>query len=604
MRICHPSEGPLLPPAEKKGDDTFLLAKKVNSPSARLPILLGCLLIAFFVTLLRELPALTDSQIINDDDVRMNMYWMRRFQDPALFHGDLLTDFASSPKYAPRGLAALYYLASYAIDPVRFSSVLPLILIPLTALYLFRLGSLLRDNLAAVMLVSFYLIDVATNATVPTGHARFLYFPFLVPFLYYLVQKKYLIVTAMVGMAPLFYPPIAPLCLGILGLNLWDLWNRRLVLTRPAVLSVLFGTVLAFATLAPAFVLYRDKGIGPMVTKEEALKMPEFHKGGREVYFRGSWPKFLLFDNSGIIRRSDIASITVLISISAVLLITLIRRGWLSLPQEVVYLPIASLAIYLLAHFLLFRLYFPGRYTHNSIPLFLMIFVSTHLHDGVSRWVSALKQWKGFPQRTHAVIAILAVILLSYFILLYRGPGRRSTPLLRNPFPQLTDYLSTLPKDALIAGHPTDMDWVPIFARRKVLVSDELSLPFYVAYYGEIRQRTYDLFDAYYGPSAEQIDAFARKYGVDYLVVNLRRFAVDYLARGDYYYRPFNEFIAALISRNLSGGFAVLRYPPDRIAFLSGAMMVIKLDRGSGNRAHGAPLEITMVNTQRPGFDR
>jgi len=588
MRLWHVRKNPLSPPVAREGNDGLLLPGKAKSASGSLPLLLGCLLVAFFVTLLRVLPALTDPQIINDDDVRMNMYWMRRFQDPALFQDDLLTDFAASPKYAPKGWAALYYIASYAIDPVRFSSVLPLILAPLTALYLFRLGSLIRGNLAGMTLVSLYLIDVATNSIVPAGHARFLYHPLLIPFLYYLLSKKYPVVVALVAAAPLFYPPLVPLCLVILAMNLWDLQRCRLALTRPAVLSLVLGFLLSFGSLAPAFVFYEDNRIGRMVTKEEALKMPEFYKGGREVYFRESWFKFLTFGNGGFVRAANVKSMFSLIILGAVIAVTLRRTSRLSLPQEVIYLPLASLVMYLLAHLLLFQLYFPSRYTHGTFPLLLMIFVSTHLNDAISRWVEALKRWRWLPLRPHAPMAILTVVLLMYAVILYRWPEHRSTTLLRNPFPQLTEYLSTLPKDTMIAGHPTDMDWIPIFARRKVLVSDEMSLPFYVTYYGEITRRTYDLFDAYYATAPEQLDAFARKHGVDYLVVNLGHFAPDYLARKNFYYRPFNEFIVALISRNLSGGFAVLRYPLDRITFISGSIMVIRLDRSAGDQTNSA----------------
>lgn len=578
------------------GEPGPLLGARINTRSATVPLLFGCVLVAFFLTLHRELPALTDPQIINDDDVRVNMYWMRRFQDRALFQDDLLTDLAASPKYAPRGWVALYYVASYLIDPVRFSSVLPLILIPLTVFYLFRVGSLIRDNLAAVILALLYILIEGTSFYVPTGHARSFYLPFLTAFLYFLLKKRSLLTVLLVAMAPLFYPPLVPLFLGMLVLNVWDVRRRRLVLTRPAVLPIFLSLLLAFASLAPAFVFYQDARIGPMVTKEEALNMPEFNKGGREVYFRASRLRFLAFGNGGIAPAANVKSLIALLVLSAAVVITLRGTGRLSLPQEAVYLPIASLAMYLLAHLLLFRLYFPSRYTQEALPLFLMIFVSAHLYDAAFRWVDTLKQRRWIPHHLDPVTAFLLVILLSYAVFLYGRPERRSISLLRNPFPKLTDYLTTLPKDALIAGHPTDMDWVPLFSRRKVLVNDELSLPFYVNYYREISRRTYDLFGAYYARSPDQIDDFARKYGVDYLVVNLRHFSPDYLGRKNFYYRPFNEFIAGVVSQNLAPGFAVLRYPPDRIAFVSGPMMVIGLGRGPGNRAASTPLVTDMIS--------
>ena len=129
----------------------------LNRPSATRPLLLGSVAFAFLVVLYLVLGALIIPGAIINDDVRVHIYWMRRFQDSELFRGDLLTEFAASPFFAKKGLTFLYYLASYLIDPVTFCAVLPLVLVPVTAYFLFRLGAVIKDNVTATSLVLLYL---------------------------------------------------------------------------------------------------------------------------------------------------------------------------------------------------------------------------------------------------------------------------------------------------------------------------------------------------------------------------------------------------------------------------------------------------------------
>ena len=82
----------------------------------------------------------------------------------------------------------------------------------------------------------------------------------------------------------------------------------------------------------------------------------------------------------------------------------------------------------------------------------------------------------------------------------------------RCPRGPLSAYLSTLPKDAVIAGDPVDMTCVPLVAQRPVVMSRKL--------YGvRHRDRMRDLVDAYYGGSVEAILRLRERYGAEHLVV-------------------------------------------------------------------------------------
>jgi hypothetical protein len=132
------------------------------------------------------------------------------------------------------------------------------------------------------------------------------------------------------------------------------------------------------------------------------------------------------------------------------------------------------------------------------------------------------------------------------------------------PDVQLMEFLKTLPKDALVAGHPFVMNPVPLLARRKVLASHELSLPYYPGYYGRIRQRIMNFFEAYYADSWETVEAFVRRYGIDVLVVRKEHFDPVFL-EGPVYYEPFNQTVKERLKK---GKDFVLEMPsPEKLCF-------------------------------------
>ncbi len=90
--------------------------------------------------------------------------------------------------------------------------------------------------------------------------------------------------------------------------------------------------------------------------------------------------------------------------------------------------------------------------------------------------------------------------------------------------PGVSSYLRTQPKDTLVTGVPTETDFVPTFANRSVLVNKEYLIPFHLGFYSELRQRMLELIDAYYAESVDEVLQFARRYGVDIILVNRQAF--------------------------------------------------------------------------------
>jgi hypothetical protein len=100
---------------------------------------------------------------------------------------------------------------------------------------------------------------------------------------------------------------------------------------------------------------------------------------------------------------------------------------------------------------------------------------------------------------------------------------------------QLGKFLSNMPKNIMLVGHPRDVDNIPILCNRSVLFNDQN-----IYYETGVSRAVYDFVNAYYSNSSEVICEFLNKYKIDYLVVNEKRFTKEYLRGKRYYYEPEN----------------------------------------------------------------
>ncbi len=527
---------------------------------------LCCFTAALIVAFVMEQPSLFDPYVIHND-TRQHIYWMAHFQDPELFRDDPLTDFTSRPRAAPYGFVALYYLMSFFVEPLLFSKLLPLLLIPLCAVVLFRLGLWLKDALSGFILVAFFLTVIWDAGLFSGGLAHSFSYPILILFLYSLVRTRYLIASALLVAGALFYPPTVLVCAGAWAISFLDVRRLTLGLRKKGLVHFLAGTVVALTVLMFVYIVQKDDAAGRLVTYAEAVTMPEFQEGGRVSYFFGTWTfHFLKARRSGLGFQGQLK----ILFITAVLIGLLLRARAFTTLKEVWYLVMASLCCFVLAHLFLFRLFLPSRYAMVAIPLSIMVFVSIHLRPTLEQ-VAELIPILWLRSRRVAAADVGAVALVACFFVL--GMGVSSAKVMRRfTYDRLTSFIATLPKDAMIAGHPIDMDWIPIFSRRKVLVNRELSLPYHVNYYRMIRERTNDLLDAYYSDSEAQIARFCGKHSVDYLVVNRVRFSPGYLASRPIYDEPYNTYIKVKIAGRQR--FAALELPPEMIVWQDDQVLV------------------------------
>jgi len=164
----------------------------------------------------------------------------------------------------------------------------------------------------------------------------------------------------------------------------------------------------------------------------------------------------------------------------------------------------------------------------------------------------------GRPIRTAGLVYAFALLLIF-------APRMRSyTVTVSCEERPLLNYVSTLPKDVLIAGDPEVMSNIPLFAQRSVFLSSEIS------YVGE--ERVEDFFGAYYADRSEDVYAFCEAYGVDYFVVNQEHFSADYLAEGAFFYDPYNKYVVDFIAGRTD--FFFTSVPKDDVEFVSGPLFI------------------------------
>jgi hypothetical protein len=486
-------------------------------------------------------PFLSTPRVI-DDDARQHVYWTYTFQDAALFRGDLLTDFATSPKVAPPGYQALYFVGVRLMDPLLFSQVLSLLLLGVCVWLLYHIGRELgaqRGGAFAACLLLVYVL-YSSSGGLPKSFA----FPLLLGAVYLVGRASFAGVAGLLCVQSLLYPPMLLNTLALAAVAWWRVWRRGTDRRLWRHLLVLGGGAgLAGGVLLWVYAFWPTAAWGSLVTPDEARAMPEFWPQGRTAFYAHTWLQMALNDRWGIggVRLVGFVGLIVAMYILG-------KRASFVVPEVARDLLWTSLGLFVLAHLLLFRLHLPSRYVLYTLPTAALLVIAanyeatcTALH---ARWPALHRGWQWLAARQGLSWSLLGLVALGFVYVQNRYVVAIDplTVKVDRTAMQLYNYLQTLPKDVLLAGHPLELDNVPLFARRKVLANQELSLPYYRGYYAEVQRRLHASLAAYYAAEAQEIQQFVRRYEVDFILVNRRHFTPEFLS-GMIYYEPFNSVV-------------------------------------------------------------
>ena len=555
----------------------------------------GLLLAATLLTLRAEWRILFDPRTFQPD-AEIHTFWMRRFQDPALFT-DPLTRALIKAGYVPLGLQGVYRLASYVLDPVVFGPWMAVVLAPLSAWLVFLI---VREHTdwwpAAWMGAALFLLPV-DYIKFSGGHARAFDQPVVLLTVYLLLHRRFWMAAAVPAIGSLFYPPAAVSALGIMAASCLILRNGRPWLDRVRTLPAIAGVAATAVGLLLPRLLGREQSL---ISAAQARRLPEFGPNGQMFFFGSSLISTLRATYSGFNIEPGYAVVLMM----TVVLLAIRPRNVRLLRREVLWMAVSAFILYGVAFAVLFQLYLPDRYTYPLFP-FCCVAIAVWWQPtfewlgGRLRWlvvpagvaitaVSAYLALRVIPlgpefsarylrrmlNGTGDTVAVAVVVtMVAGFLLLRRSRGgMRSliavaavlsgTLLLTevaiagggvspavhcNYDPALLHYLGTLPKDAIIAGDPLSMDCVTMVSERPVVISRKLYQVFSTNYLHVARPRMFAMIDAYFGTSRAKIDALRSRYGAGYLVVMPSELRGRKLPRDWFKMAPFGGVVAKLM---------------------------------------------------------
>lgn len=523
-----------------------MLMKHLHSPLAatskiaktRLWFSLSLLVAGFYC--LEALQEAFASNYVVQDDARQHVFWMQRFLDAELFPGDLIADYFQS--VAPVGYSSFYRIfAELGLAPDLLNKLLPLALSLIATAYCFGIAlQMLPIPIAGFWSALFlnqnlWMRDDLVSAT----PAAFVY-PLFLAFLYYLLRRSLLPTLAAIALLGLFYPQCVFLAVGVLALGRWH-WGGRRFRTRRDYRFCASGVVVAVLVLLP-YALQTSE-FGPVVTFEQARALPAFAERGWSHFFDdGFWDYWICGKRSGFLppewcRIIDKHSVWLLppqIWASLLLPLLLYYRAKLPLVARIspkisrlLQLLLVSGAMFLLAHLFLFKLHLPNRYTEHSLRIIVAI------AGGVALTIIIDTLWH---YRRAAIATSLCTVILGATVVFYPSILRTNdfpfpvTQYTEGQVPELYQFLLSQPKETLVASVAPEVNSLPSFAQRPILVGGEgFVLPYHLGYYGEMTQRTVELINAQYSEDLPAVQQFVRQYGVDFWLLERTAFSVDYV---------------------------------------------------------------------------
>lgn len=531
----------------------FLIAPEIASPQRTLFWFALSLTFSIIYSLLVLQQAFSGEYVVQDD-ARKHIFWMRRLIDPELFPNDLIADFFESVQ--PWGLTIVYrLLMNFHLDPMVINKFLPLVLGLIMTSYCFGICmQLFPFPLAAFIASLLFNQSIWMKDIFVAAIASSFSYPLFFAFLYYFLKRSILESQVALILQGFFYPPTVLVSAGLLAVNLVQVRRKKFILNQNKKLFKFCIIGLIIASIMLLFYLISSSEYGPIITATEAKTLPEFQPRGRGSFFNNNPIEYwLLGIRSGMIPRGLFTPVTLVVGLFLPVLVRFPRQfpKVTQIKNSAFFLQLfsVSLSLFFLAHLFLFLLFLPNRYTSHSF--YLLIAVSTGITltiviDSLLGWaekysISQVKPPKKLADKFQAtwrsLLAIMVIIMISIPVIFYPNFLHEFTSpnYIKPKESALFDFLSTQPKDTLIASLSSEADNIPSFAQRSVLIAWEYSIPYQVGYYRQIRQRAMDLINAQYSPDLEVLQNFIQTYNVDLILLDGNAFTPRYLTQNKWF---------------------------------------------------------------------
>ncbi len=511
------------------------------------------------------------------DDALQQVYPFHEVQYPGLFAGDIVTEVMKGY------LAPLHYWVCYGVtmltgDPIMMSHWVMLFQIVLTVGFLFVAVRSAAGTAPALIAVAWLLHDRNLMQRLTAGLPRGWSAVVISAFLCFVLRGNYRAVLATILAGCLLNPPAT---LGVaLAYGILLVWRAvvekgesRLVWRRRLLTYLAVSPLFALVTLA---VVQRPPTIGQMVSFEEASQMPEFSRprgrfpfvplnpAGDEVRVVGLEAFVNRFHNPGAHLRAYIPHI-VLGSLALLALVGAARRR-IVVPAEIMAYGAGALGVYFLSRLLAFRLYVPNR--HLQIPMAIFFIAAFCIacwktfHRGEPASLEAARSLRDTRLRFSWGSA-LALAALVGLVALGSGWGLRGAANFNYSADKRGGVFawikSNTPLNAVVAGHPTQLDPVFLFGARRGYITTETGHPFYKRYNEEVQRRNEISLRAHWAGSLEELVTILEPEGITHFLFRRSDFTPAGLQQATFF-PPLTEVVKELTSKP-TGSYAYDKLP-------------------------------------------
>jgi len=502
------------------------------------------------------------------DDAMQQVFPFHAVFDPDIFAGDYIAEVMKG--YLAPGHYWLGYLMTWLLgDLIMASHWIMFIQLALACAGLFlavkHAAGVFPAFFAITWLLHSRVIIQRSTGGLPRGWAL----PLLCIFLYFFIRKNHIGVLVTLFVGCFFHPPatfLAAVCYG-----LWLLWGTLRKSTRPQFIRplyalLLFGPVLAFTTL---MIIKRPEHVGQMATLEQAQELPHFQRPHGRFPFLPlpTWERDLrIFGFQTFISRlhrpadfwREHTRKIVLALFLTFLLIGLVRRRTV-VPSQLWFFFFSIFGVYWASRILAFKLYVPDRHLQIPLAVFCIAaftiaiwraFASADVSFGAAR-SSAVNRFSELRHTRWSFVGLIALGLMLYQTAgtgLYGDANFNTSSTRRGAVFQWIE--ENTPRDSLVAGHPTFIDDVMLFGKRRGFATTETYHPFYLGYLHEIDRRIDISLRAHYARDLTELYELLEPEGIDYFVFERRRFYPAILKDPrTFYFEPFRTLSEELGSR-------------------------------------------------------
>jgi len=333
-------------------------------------------------------------------------------------------------------------------------------------------------------------------------------------------------------------------------------------LLKKKILPILIGIILILLIVSFKY-LDDNHNLGKLVSRSEMIDRPEFTSAGRSSLL----PVRSLLSNFERSWRDIFHILLFLISFF------FLGKNIFKLPRPLYSLLLSGILLYWLADIFLIKFYFPNRYLKFMIPIFSALaggFWLKEVYLKISVKYTSTK-------KTLILYSTICLVLIVSGILSFPDYLDRSKiNTIRYRRHDLYSFVRGLPDSPLIAAHPKLSSEIGVLCGKSVLVSSELSHPWWPIYWKLISSRTKDLFRAYYSKDLNEIVAITDRYQIDYWIIQKHQFEMKYFRRRNYHFEPFNAWIRRDLKPSIEAAFADI--PPKYSIFSTEKYIIISAD--------------------------